>query len=66
MEEIELYGGLTLSYQTVCRFLFCAAPLVPSILTFISLYNKEKVPESEKLAEEAKIEIEKEKQNVQI
>lgn len=66
MEEIELYGGLTFSYQIVCRFLFCAAPLVPSILTFISLYNKEKVPESEKLAEEAKIEIEKEKQNVQI
>src|SRR5574344_2367329 len=66
MEEIELYGGLTFSYQIVCRFLFCAAPLVPSILTFISLYSKEKVPESEKLAEEAKIEIEKEKQNVQI
>ena len=65
MEE-QVNGGMEFSYQTFCRFLFCLAPLVPSIMTFISLYNKEKVPESEKLAEEAKIEIEKEKQNVQI
>jgi hypothetical protein len=66
MEEIEYSGGLVFSYQTVCRFLFCFAPLVPSIMTFISLYNKEKTLESEKIATEAKVEIEKEKQNVQI
>jgi hypothetical protein len=35
-------------------------------MTFISLYNKEKIPESEKLAAEAKVEIEKQKQDVQI
>lgn len=66
MEEIEYNGGLVFSFQTVCRFIFCFAPLVPSIMTFISLYNKEKVPESKELAKAAKIEIEKEKQNVQI
>jgi hypothetical protein len=64
--EAQLEGGLHFSYQTVCRFLFCFAPLVPSIMTFISLYNKEKIPESEKLAAEAKVEIEKQKQDVQI
>ena len=52
MDRIENYGGLVFSFQTVCRFLFCLAPLVPSILTFISLHNKEKMPESEKLAKQ--------------
>lgn len=66
MEEIEYNGGLVFSYQTVCRFLFCAAPLTPSIMTFISLHNKEKTSESGKVAIEAKIEIKKEKQDVQI
>jgi hypothetical protein len=54
------------SYQTFCRFLFCLAPLVPSIMTFISLYNKEKLPEDQKVVEKAKVEIEKEKEDVRI
>lgn len=65
MEE-QVNGGMEFSYQTFCRFLFCLAPLVPSIMTFISLYNKEKLPEDQKVVEKAKVEIEKEKEDVRI
>jgi hypothetical protein len=64
--EEQATGGLSFSYQTFCRFLFCFAPLVPSIMTFISLYNKEKIPEANKLVKQAKLEIEKEKEDVRI
>jgi len=64
--EEQATGGFSFSYQTFCRFLFCFAPLVPSIMTFISLYNKEKIPKANKLAEQAKLEIEKEKEDVKI
>jgi hypothetical protein len=35
-------------------------------MTFISLYNKEKLPEDQKVVEKAKVEIEKEKEDVRI
>ena len=47
-------GGLKFSYQTICRFLFCSAPLFPSIMTFLSLYKKEKTPKDNQTPTPAK------------